>query len=91
MKDPEAAIKHYNKAIQLYSKYSEAYLALGLLYLDLGKFDDAQPAFESANEITPTAPGGYLALGTMYNAQKKKYDEAEKSLTHGPGAEAGRP
>ena len=81
-KDADAAIKHYRKAIQLYSKYSEAYLALGLLYLDMGKFDDAQPALQSANEITPTAPGGYLALGAMFNAQKK-YDEAEKALTRG--------
>ena len=37
---------------------------------------------QAANDITPTAPGGYLALGTMYNAQKK-YDDAEKALTHG--------
>ena len=81
-KDADAAIKHYRKAIQLYGKYSEAYLALGLLYMDLGKFDDAQPALQAANEITPTAPGGYLALGTMYNAQKK-YDDAEKALTKG--------
>jgi tetratricopeptide (TPR) repeat protein len=81
-KDADAAIKHYRKAIQLYSRYSEAYLALGLLYMDLGKFDEAQPALQSANEITPTAPGGYFALGTMYNAQKK-YDEAEKALTKG--------
>jgi tetratricopeptide (TPR) repeat protein len=81
-KDADAAIKHYRKAIQLYSKYSEAYLAMGLLYMELGKFDDAQPALQAANEITPTAPGGYLALGTMYNAQKK-YDDAEKALTKG--------
>jgi len=81
-KDADAATKHFRKAIQLYSKYSEAYLALGLLYMDLGKFDDAQPALQAANEITPTAPGGYFALGTMYNAQKK-YDDAEKALTHG--------
>ncbi len=81
-KDADSATKHYRKAIQLYGKYSEAYLALGLLYLELGKFDDAQAALQAANEITPTAPGGYLALGTMYNAQKK-YDDAEKALTHG--------
>ena len=81
-KDAEAGIKHFRKAIQLYGKYSEAYLALGLLYMDLGKLDDAQPALQAANEITPTAPGGYLALGTLYNAQKK-YDDAEKALTHG--------
>jgi len=81
-KDADAAIKHYRKAIQLYSKYSEAYLAMGLLYLDMGKFDEAQPALQAANDITPSAPGGYFALGTMYNAQKK-YDEAEKALTKG--------
>jgi tetratricopeptide (TPR) repeat protein len=81
-KDADAGIKHFRKAIQLYGQYSEAYLALGLLYMDLGKFDDAQAALQAANEITPTAPGGYLALGTMYNAQKK-YDDAEKALTHG--------
>jgi len=81
-KDAEGAIKHYRNAIQLYNKYSEAYLALGLLYMDLGKFDDAQSALQAANDITPTAPGGYLALGAMYNAQKK-YNEAEKALTKG--------
>jgi len=81
-KDADTATKHFRKAIQLYSKYSEAYLALGLLYMDLGKFDDAQPALQAANDLTPTAPGGYFALGTMYNAQKK-YDDAEKALTHG--------
>jgi tetratricopeptide (TPR) repeat protein len=81
-KDAESAIKHYRKALQIYDKYTEAQLALGLLYLDLGKFDDAQAALRKANELTPTAPGPYLALGTMYNLQKK-YDEAEKSLTKG--------
>src|SRR5258705_3297717 len=51
-KDAEGGIKHFRKAIQLYGKYSEAYLALGLLYMDLGKFDDAQSALQAANEIT---------------------------------------
>lgn len=81
-KDADAGIKHFRKAIQLYGKYSEAYLALGLLYMDLGKLDDALPALRAANEITPTAPGGYFALGTIYNAQKK-YEDAEKALTQG--------
>jgi tetratricopeptide (TPR) repeat protein len=80
--DPDGGVKHYRKAIQLYDRYSDAYLALGLLYLDLQKFDDAQGALEKANEINPNAPGGFMALGAMYN-QQKKYDEAEKALTHG--------
>jgi tetratricopeptide (TPR) repeat protein len=80
--DPDGGVKHYRKAIQLYDKYSDAYLALGLLYLDLQKFEDAQGVLQKANEINPNAPGGFMALGAMYN-QQKRYDEAEKALTHG--------
>jgi tetratricopeptide (TPR) repeat protein len=80
--DAEGGVKHYRKAIQLYDKYSDAYLALGLLYLDLQKFEDAQGVLQKANEINPNAPGGFMALGAMYN-QQKRYDEAEKALTHG--------
>jgi tetratricopeptide (TPR) repeat protein len=80
--DAEGGIKHYRKAIQLYDKYAEAYLALGLIYLELGKFEDAQAALQKSTELNPNAPGGYMALGTMYN-QEKKYDDAEKVLSHG--------
>ena len=80
--DPDGGVKHYRKAIQLYDKYSDAYLALGLLYLDLQKFEDAQSVLQKANELNPSAPGGFMALGAMYN-QQKRYDEAEKALTHG--------
>ena len=81
-KDVEGSIKHYRKAIQFYDKYSEAHLALGLIYLDVGKYEEAQSALQRANELNPNAPGGFLALGAMLNRQKK-FDDAEKALTHG--------
>jgi tetratricopeptide (TPR) repeat protein len=81
-KDAEGGVKHLRKAIQIYDKYSEAYLSLGIVYMELGKYEEAQSALQKANELTPNAPGGYLALGTMLN-QQKKYDEAEKALAHG--------
>jgi Flp pilus assembly protein TadD len=81
-RDAEGGIKHYRKAIQIYDKYTEAHLAMGLLYLDLGKLDEAQAALQKANVLTPNAPGPYLAMGTMYNLEKK-YDEAEKALKQG--------
>jgi tetratricopeptide (TPR) repeat protein len=81
-RDAEGGVKHYRKAIQLYDKYTEAHLALGLLYLDLGKLDEAQAELQKANVLTPNAPGPYLAMGTMYNLEKK-YDEAEKALKQG--------
>ena len=81
-KDADAAVKQYRKAIQLYPKYSAAYLDLGLLHLEMGKFDDAQSELQSANELNPNNPGGFLALGALLNKQKK-FDDAEKALSHG--------
>ena len=81
-KDADGAVKQYRKAIQLYPKYSAAYLDLGLLHLEMGKLDDAQSELQSANELNPNNPGGFLALGALLNKQKK-YDDAEKALTHG--------
>jgi Flp pilus assembly protein TadD len=80
--DAESGIKHLRKAIQVYSEYSQAYLLLGLTYLELAKLDDARVALDKANELNPTAPGGYFGLGTLFN-QEKKYEEAEKALNHG--------
>jgi tetratricopeptide (TPR) repeat protein len=80
--DTDGGIKHYQKAIQIYDKYAEAHLALGLLYLDLRRFDEAQPALQKSTELNPNAPGGFLALGTLFN-QEKKYEDAEKVLKQG--------
>jgi len=81
-KDAEGGIKHLRKAIQLYDKFPEAHLMLGLVYMDLRKLDESQAALQKATELDSTAPAGYLALGALFN-QMKKYDDAEKALTHG--------
>ena len=81
-KDAEGGIKHLRKAIELYDKYPEAYLTLGLLYLDLRKLDESEAALRKASELNDSAPGPYLALGALFN-QTKKYDDAEKALTRG--------
>jgi Flp pilus assembly protein TadD len=80
--DAEGGIKHLRKAIQVYSDYSQAYLLLGLTYLELGRLEDARVALDKANELNPDAPGGYFGLGTLFN-QQKKYEDAEKVLNHG--------
>ncbi len=81
-KDAEGGLKHLRKAIELYDKYSEAYLTLGLLYLDLRKLDESEVALRKASALNDSAPGPYLALGALFN-QNKKYDDAEKALTRG--------
>lgn len=81
-KDLDGGIKHLQKAVQLYDKFSEAYLMLGLAYMGQQRFDDAQAALQRSTEIEPNAPGPYFALGTLFNGQKK-FPEAEKALTRG--------
>ena len=81
-KDAEGSIQHFRKAIQLYDKFPEAYLMLGLIYLDQRKLDDSQAALQKSTELAPSLAPGYLALGAVFN-QEKKFDDAEKALTHG--------
>jgi tetratricopeptide (TPR) repeat protein len=79
--DAEGGLKHLRKAIQVYDQYAEAYLLLGLTYLELRKPDDARVALQKSIDIDPSFPGGYLGLGTLFN-QERKYEDAEKELKH---------
>lgn len=81
-KDPEGAIKHLQKATDLYKGFSEAYLMLGLIYLDQKKFEDSAAALQKATELDAKSAPAYIALGAVFN-QEKKYEEAEKALNHG--------
>jgi Flp pilus assembly protein TadD len=81
-KDADGAIKHFQKATELYGSFSQAYLMLGLIYLDQKKFEDSAGALQKVTELEPKSSAAYLALGAVFN-QEKKYDDAEKSLTRG--------
>jgi tetratricopeptide (TPR) repeat protein len=81
-KDAEGAVKHLRKAIQLYEKFPDAHLKLGLVYLDTGKSDDGQKELQRSAELDPTMPAPYFALGSLYN-QQKRYPEAEQALNRG--------
>jgi Flp pilus assembly protein TadD len=81
-KDPEGAIKHLQKATDIYKGFSEAYLMLGLIYLDQKKYEDSGDALLKATELDGKSAPAYLALGAVFN-QEKKYEEAEKALNHG--------
>ena len=81
-KDLDGAVRHFRKAIQIYDKYPEAHLKLGLALLDMGKLTEAQSELQKSTQLDPMAPAAYLALGAIYN-QEKRYPEAERTLTHG--------
>jgi Flp pilus assembly protein TadD len=76
------AVLHFQKAIDLYPQYAEAYQLLGVMHLQVGKFAEAEPALQKATEIEPNMSTAYFALGICRN-QMRKYPEAETALLKG--------
>lgn len=84
----DEAIQELKAAIE--KEPSNAYYlnALGLMYVDEGKFDDALPLLQKAVEIEPEkVPEAYSGLGVCYNAKKdyeKSVEMFKKSLALTP-------
>ena len=78
-KELDKSIDLFQKAIQRYPQYSEAYLLMGVAYSSQKKWDDAEKALQKTIELNKNAGGAYVALGSVEN-EKKEYSEAEKHL-----------
>jgi tetratricopeptide (TPR) repeat protein len=77
--DVAGSMQHFQKAIELYPQYAEAYQLLGVMYLQSGKLAEAEPQLQKATEIEPNLLTGYVALGICRNYMAK-YPEAEAAL-----------
>jgi tetratricopeptide (TPR) repeat protein len=77
-----AAVQHFQKAIELYPQYAEAYQLLGVMHMQSGKFADAEPELQKATDIEPNLSTAYFALGICRNVMAK-YPEAEAALMKG--------
>jgi tetratricopeptide (TPR) repeat protein len=75
----EEGIRHLEAALTIYPRFLQAELKLGTLYMDAGRWDEAEKALKQALEIDPKTVNASFALGEIYLRQKK-YDEAEKVL-----------
>jgi Tfp pilus assembly protein PilF len=83
MKDHEAAEKSLEKAVHLDSSSWKAQLALGMLYDDLGRIDEAIAAYEAALRIRPGEASILNDLGVAYYLRKdyaKSIETLEKAL-----------
>jgi Tfp pilus assembly protein PilF len=78
----EDAIRHWEKAVSIYSKFAEAELRLGTAYMDLKQWDKAEAALRRVLEIDPKTANAFFALGELYR-QKKQTTAAEKALRDG--------
>ncbi len=82
-KDLKRAIEEAKKAVDLYPTYSEANNTLGKIYLDLGRYNEAEPPLIQASHDTlyRDAYKAYTNLGILYY-RKENYKKSEESLNH---------
>jgi tetratricopeptide (TPR) repeat protein len=81
--DPAGGIGHFQKAVQMFPKYFEAYYNMGAADMSLGRYNDAMSAFQTSIDLS----GGQYALaefgyGYLLCLQGKA-GEAERIIRRG--------
>src|SRR5260370_2233685 len=79
--DPEASIAEFKKVVKLDPWYGQGYILLGVAYMQLQRWSDAQFAFDEATKVEPGNAQAYLGLGSALNEQHE-YAGAQKTLEH---------
>ena len=79
--DAEASIAEFKKVVRIDPWYAQGYLLLGVAYMQLERWSQAQLAFEEATKVEPGNAQAYLGLGSALNEQKD-YLAAQKALEH---------
>ena len=74
-----AAIKLYDKALEIVPDFPEAELQRGNAYLTLGKIEDAEKSFRHAAELREDWSLAMASLGSVL-VRKNQFSEAEKVL-----------
>src|SRR5215472_3685565 len=77
--DPEASIPEFRKALKADPWYGPGYVLLGLAYMQMQRWSDAQWAFTEATKVEPGNAQGFLGLGSALNEQRD-YAGAQKAL-----------
>ncbi len=78
LKDPPAAMKEFDTALQLDPNLPEAWHAKGvLLHVVFKRYEEAAAAYQKALELRPTFSDAKANLGNLY-LDEKRYDEAIK-------------
>lgn len=71
---PERSERHFRRALELYADYDQAYVQLGLAYLQQDKFKEAQEVLEKATSINAENARAYLVLGMVHGRQGELND-----------------
>ncbi len=77
--EPEKALVHANKVLQLSSPPIEAYLARGGIFLEKGLYDDAYGDFCKATQASPSLGRAWSGMGQI-ELNNFEFDQARSSL-----------
>jgi tetratricopeptide (TPR) repeat protein len=78
----EAAMDHYNQALELNSEHVSAMNNLAVAYYELGDINQAMSEIKKALEIDPESADAWLNLGT-FSKQSGKWGDALKYFNRG--------
>jgi len=78
LRNYEKAVSFLNNAMQ-YNKESKLYVQLGLAYIGLSRYGEAESSFKDGLKINPNDVDIYKGLA-LSSSKQGKYDEAEKIL-----------
>jgi hypothetical protein len=70
----KSAVHHFNKAVEIYPKFSNAWFDLGRSALSVGDTNTATKGFLKSIDLNPTFPDSYFNLIQIYDSQKKWKD-----------------
>jgi tetratricopeptide (TPR) repeat protein len=79
--DPNAGIEELKKAVKADPWYGQAYILMGLAYMQTQRWSDAQWAFTEAGKVEPGNAQAFLGVGSALNEQHD-YAGAQKALEH---------
>ncbi len=80
----DEAIEHLEKAVELAPDYYDAWIDLGIEYVELGRFRDGEAAYGEALQSNPNGDLAMLNLGVLY------YKEGEIQSAQNEDSEAGQ-
>lgn len=75
MGDHAAARWHLARALQAMPRLTAVFVELGLLAIELGSFETAEPALRRALELDPATPAAWEGLSTIH-VRQRRYAEA---------------
>ena len=80
--DPDGAVSHFHKAIEIAPEFYQAHNELGRIYLARSEFGKAEQEFSTAVRLNQSDSQGHLNLANVY-LLTKEYEKASREVDDG--------